>query len=213
MLFLAVFSVYVGTQLESIVAVAKFLAVMTSGAAFLSVARWYWWRIGVWSEIASICSSLIIGISLFWLVPDDSNADRFALRLAINMSVTAFVVIAVTYLKSQHGPSPQAIRFYERLRVSGWGWRRVQMITGLQAQSGDLLNATVGWLSSIVFLYALLFGVGHALFANWWGVAIAGFFGILGIAGIRYSLPNALREISEMRSDDSNVTSKRTDKY
>ena len=201
MLILAGLSVYVGTHLDSIVATAKYLAVMTAGAAFLAVARWYWWRIGVYSEIASISSSLVVGISLFWILPDEPGADRFALRLAVNMALTTLIVIIVSIVTSRRGPTPQTVEFYKRLRVSGRGWRRVQEMTGLAPQSGDLRNATAAWLSSIAVLYALLFGIGHAIFAQWSSVAISIAVGAIGLWGLGRTMPKTLREISDLRNN------------
>lgn len=167
MLVLTTIALLVTSQLENILSVFKFLLVMLSGNAFLVVARWYWWRVTIWSEIASLLSSLIVGALLMLTLTDADGQDFFAIRLLLNTVVTAAVCIAVTCVSSREGPTPQACRFYARLRMQGAGWARVREITKLAPISASHRTNAVAWLASVVLLYCALFALGQALLGDW----------------------------------------------
>ena len=164
MLLLALAAIAVATRISSILAVYKFLAVMGAGNAFLVIARWYWWRITIWSEIASLLSSLIVGISLLSVFPGE---EYFAVQLLINTLVTTLICLLVTYSTSRPGPTRQAETFYRKMRIHGPGWRRMQKKTGIAPRSADLTTSFIAWTASVVLLYCVLFGVGQLLFHNW----------------------------------------------
>lgn len=167
MLLLTVVALVITSYLDSILGVFKFLLVMLSGNAFLVIARWYWWRITVWSEIASLLSSLIVGVTLMYQLPDSDGNDLFAVRLLINSVVTALICITTTLFTSRKGPTSQAIAFYEKLRLQGAGWRRVRQLTGVEPLSASNWTNAVAWIMSIALLYSALFGVGYLLLGNW----------------------------------------------
>lgn len=201
MLVIVMLALLVGSHLQSVLEVYKYLAVMTAGGAFLAIARWYWWRVSVWSEIVSILTSLTVGISLFWILPDTENADYFAHRLAINMAVTTVIVLVTTMIASRAGPTEQATSFYKRLRVAGPGWSRIAKQTGISAESGDLHANFLSWLGSVALIYGLLFGLGYALLADW--QALYSSIAVVAVASLILAkyLPAVMRELSILKSD------------
>lgn len=203
MLVIVLLALLVGSHLQSVLEVYKYLAVMTSGGAFLAIARWYWWRVSVWSEIVSILTSLSVGLSLFWILPDTADTDYFAHRLAINMAVTTVIVLVTTMMASRTGPTKQAKSFYERLRVAGPGWERLAKDTGIAPESGDLRANFFSWIASVALIYGLLFALGYALLANWNALYIS--IAVAVLAGLILSkyLPAVMRELSVLRSDGS----------
>ena len=175
MLLLAIIAIGVGTQITSILAVYKFLSVMAAGNAFLVIARWYWWRITIWSEITSLISSFVVGVSLFYILPGD---DFFAVQLLANTLVTTGVCLSVTLITSRNGPTTQTEAFYRKMQIHGCGWKLLKDKTGVKAISADLKSNFIAWSASIILLYSVLFGVGQLLFHNWLSAFVFGLFAL-----------------------------------
>ena len=164
MLVLAVTAVLLATVLSGVLDAVKYIAVMVGGIAFPLIARWYWWRINVWSEISAMVSSLIVGNALLLLVPDQPGEDWFAVRLLINSLSGAAVSVIATLLTSKPEPTPQAIAFYRRMRIPGFGWERVRRIERLGKTPFSWRANAICCLASIALLTAVLLGVGYLIF-------------------------------------------------
>ena len=164
---LALVAVLLATVLSGVLDAVKYVAVMVGGVAFPLIARWYWWRVNVWSEISAMITSLVVGNALLVLLPDQPGEDWFAVRLLINSLAGAAVSIIVTLILSRSGPSPQAIAFHRRLRVAGVGWERVRRLTGLEKPPFSWKANGICCLASIALLMSLLLGIGYLLFGSW----------------------------------------------
>ena len=167
MLLITALAVLLATVLTGVLDAIKYLAVMVGGVAFPLIARWYWWRINVFSEISAMVCSLILGNALLVLVPDQEGQDWFAVRLAINSLVCATVSIAVTLATSHGGPSAHVIAFHQRMRISGWGWETVRRLHGLEQADFSWKTSGLCCLASIALLFSLLLGVGYLIFGDW----------------------------------------------
>lgn len=170
---IVILALIVTSMVTEILAAYKYLLVMMSGISFVLIARWYWWRINAWSEISSLIISLIVGNALFFILLDTPDTDYFAIRLAINTIATTVLCIIVTYLTSGNAPTAHARTFYRKMRIAGPGWRRVRKLEGLEeAADGNLRTAFAGWATSALFIYSLLFAVGHIIFLQWLSASI-----------------------------------------
>ena len=167
MLLLALVAVLLATVLSGVLDAVKYIAVMVGGIAFPLIARWYWWRINVWSEISAMVTSLIVGNALLVLVPDQAGEDWFAVRLLANSLAGATVSIVVTLLVSRSGPTEQTRAFYRRMRVAGPGWEKVRRLTGLARVPFSWKASGICCLASIALLMSLLLGTGYLLFGAW----------------------------------------------
>ena len=167
MLLLILLALIIATRITSILGAYQYLGVILTGVSFVLIARWYWWRINVWSEILSLITAAVAGNLLLFLLPDRPGEEWFAVRMLITVLVTMFVCILVTFLTSGKGPTPQAVAFYKRLRIHGRGWQRVRELTGLPPISANLLDNAIVCLASIVLLYSLMLGTGYILFEYW----------------------------------------------
>ena len=176
MTLLIVIAILIGTRLTGLLDAYKYLFVFWGGISFVLIARWYWWRINIWSEIATLATAAIVGNLLFIVLPDRTGEDWFAVRMLVNFVVTTAVCIAVTYLTTRDGPSSQAVEFYKRMRIHGAGWSRVRRITDIAPLDSDLKDNAIAWLASVLFIYGLLFASGYALFAQW---SMAGLFSVV----------------------------------
>jgi len=171
MLVLTVLALLTATKLTGILDAYKYLGVLTAGVGTVMIARWYWWRVNAWSEISALLASLATGNLLALLLPDVKVngavvENWFAVRVAINMAVTLVIWVGVTFLTSRT-PCPQTETFYRKMRIAGPGWQRMRRQTGVEPLTGELLHATIAWVSSIFFLFGLLLGIGSLLFHNW----------------------------------------------
>lgn len=167
MVVLAVLSILVATRLSGLLDAYKYLAVFWGGISFVLIVRWYWWRINAWSELVTLLFAAVFGNVLFIFLPDSETADLFAVRMLVNFIATTLVCVAVTYLTSSAGPTMQAVEFYRRIRVHSPGWQLVCNRFGIQPIAANLKESTVLFFASAVFMYALLFACGYALFADW----------------------------------------------
>ena len=176
MAVLIVIAILIGTRLTGLLDAYKYLFVFWGGISFVLIARWYWWRINIWSEIVTLAMAAIVGNLLFILLPDQPGEDWFAVRMLINFIVTTVVCIAVTYLTTRDGPSSQAVEFYKRMRIQGAGWSRVRRITDIAPLDVGFRDNAIAWSASVLFIFGLLFASGYALFGDW---SMAGLYSLV----------------------------------
>ncbi len=200
MLLLCLFALIVAGNLQSILGAYKYLAVMGAGNAFVLIARWYWWRVNVWTEIASLASSLVVGGLLFWLLPDRPGEDWFAVRIAANLLTTTAIAIAVTLLTGAREPSAADLAFHRQLRIGGIGWRRAELASGVAAEPWDWRSSALSWASSVALIYALLLGMGYAVLGRWSAFAGCVVVAIVSAVVLHDRLPIILAQIRQLRS-------------
>jgi Na+/proline symporter len=130
----------------------------TAGTGAVLLARWLWWRVNAWSEIAAMAAS-IAGCAVARLPAVAAHLAEGWPRLLFVVGVTSVAWVAVTLLTR---PCSMAtlLHFFRRVRPGG-AWGPVAAAAGTPAASlrADLLL----WLASTVATYALLFASGHAL--------------------------------------------------
>ena len=202
MLALVVLAVVVAAQMESILGIYKYLAVILTGPAFVAIARWYWWRINIYSELSALATAAVVGNAALVILPDASGEDWFAVRMLATVAVTTAVAVAVTLWTSTQGPSRQAVTFYTRMRIHGPGWSRVARQTGIDPLPGGLKVNLVACLASIALLYSLLLGIGHALLERWGPTAGCAAVAAVAVLVLARTLP---RSLAQLRRPSSGV--------
>ena len=140
MLVLTGIALLVTTHLTSILDAYKYVAMVFGGIGTVMIARWYWWRVNAWAEIAAIVTSLIVANALQLLLPNTPGADLFAVRLALTIATVTVVWVVVALLTSPRTPSVHTIAFYSRMRIAGPGWKRVREMAGIDVEPGELLH-------------------------------------------------------------------------
>ncbi len=176
MLMLTIMALVVSTKLTGIIDAYKYLGVVLSGLGTVLILRWYWWRVSAGSEVVAIIGSLLIGNACeYWLQnPVDAagvETDYFAYRAIVTTFGTAVVWMGYTALTSL-APTASAVKFCREVRPSGPGWALVRNQENIPKEPGEFVRSTVGWLASIAFIYAMLLGIGSAIFSRWTGVAV-----------------------------------------
>ncbi|MCP3675475.1 MAG: Na+:solute symporter [Gammaproteobacteria bacterium] len=197
MLALTLVALIVTTQLTSILDAYEYISVIVIPISVVLIARWYWWRINVWSEISALLTAVIGGNALVYLLPDSGEEKWFAVRMLITTGMTLVVCLVVTFLTSTKGPSPQAIKFYGRLRIHGKGWEKVREISNVTPISAGIKDSAITCVASIIWIYAMLLGIGHALFEQ--GDSFAVYFVIAVCSGyvISKMLPKVISKLRE----------------
>ncbi|MCC7126696.1 MAG: Na+:solute symporter [Acidobacteria bacterium] len=156
-------------SLDSARATFNLLLSIGAGTGLLYLLRWFWWRINAWSEIAAMASSFVLALMLFVLERGGVAIPQH-LSLVGTVMITTAVWMAATVLTE---PTDEATlkRFYQRVRPAGPGWRHVRAALGGLPSTDDLGAAFRGTIAGCAFVYAALFGAGHALMGH--GVALA----------------------------------------
>lgn len=162
--------------MSSIVGAWKFLAQISAGLGAVVLARWLWWRVNAWSEIAVMTSSLVASAAL--LAFTDLG---FPFSLALVVAITLPVTLVVTLCTE---PEPQALLlgFYRKVRPPGW-WGPVARPAGLPERGlgfGDLARVLAGSLG----VYGLLLGAGGLLLGGGAKSLAAGAVGLALLAWV-----------------------------
>jgi Na+/proline symporter len=150
-----------------------FLLLLTLGAGIglVYIARWFWWRVNAWSEIAAMIASSVIGFVLGMSPQWGGPTFPFASQVVINLLGSTVVWMAIT-LVTQPVAMDRLVEFYRRVRPPGW-WGPVREAAGVvgPAPTGRLKQGLVLWLLGTAFIYAAMFGVGKLLLLEWvWGL-------------------------------------------
>ncbi len=152
-----------------------FLLLLTLGAGIglVYIARWFWWRVNAWSEIAAMIASAGIGFALGMSPTWGGPSFPFAAKVTLNLIGSTIVWVSVTFLTPPVAME-KLVDFYRRVRPPGW-WGPVRAVAGDVAPStGGLRHGVKMWALSVAFVYSALFGSGKLLLLEWeWGLAFA----------------------------------------
>jgi solute:Na+ symporter, SSS family len=207
----AVLGTIVAFQVDEIFDIIVFLLLFDAGAGVLLAARWFWWRVNAWADVAAHLSGL--PIALLFLRPEwifGEGAD-FATPIAAAIGLgTSWDAVFVTKLLVARlagvmiwlplvlflpSASPDVLdQFYRRVRPFGW-WGPVAR-RNPEVSSPDRFGRDVALVLVTVGLYfSLLFAVGALLLAKWNLLAITAVVAAAGYYGfIRLVPPNRADE-------------------
>tara|TARA_Y100001968_G_scaffold92788_1_gene83419 strand:- start:6739 stop:8478 length:1740 start_codon:yes stop_codon:yes gene_type:complete len=160
----------------SIIGIYKLLFTLQAGRSVAVIARWYWWRMTIYAELAAMLSSLICGAVLFCSMNTD---QQFALMITINMAISGCVTVITAALTSRHGPAATDIQFQRQTRVTGPGWNRVTRHNSLHHQPHGLRHLVTLWLLSIVVIYSLFSLIAAVLMFSTLAISISAMLLIL----------------------------------
>jgi hypothetical protein len=135
-----------------------------AGTGLLYLARWFWWRVNAWSEVAAMASSFIVALGLF-LARRGGVAMEDPTPLLITVGVTSVVWIATTFATKPVNRE-QLIAFYTLVRPGGPGWRDIRAASGVAAAPDSLAHALMGWVAGCTFVYSALFGTGSYIYGQ-----------------------------------------------
>ena len=137
---------------------------LTAGVGLVMILRWYWWRVSAWSEIAALIASAVISNALLLAhVFTDANAP--AEVLLVTVPITTVVWIVVTYLAPAESDAT-LVRFYERVRPSAFGWRRIASLARPAPGAEPLGVNAIDWVAGCGLVYGALFGIGKIVLGD-----------------------------------------------
>ncbi|NIR45982.1 MAG: Na+:solute symporter [Gemmatimonadetes bacterium] len=153
---------------DDIGTVFRFMIAIGTGPGAVLILRWFWWRVNAWAELAAMLAGM--GIALLSYLPTFEGME-FGVRLAVTAFGSAAIWIPAMFLTRPESEETLA-EFYRRTRPGGPGWRRQRERTGLEPLQ-NLGSDVASGIAGIVLLFALLFGVGSAVLADWRNALLA----------------------------------------
>jgi hypothetical protein len=180
-IILMVVSVFVTMFITRISGAWEFILECGAGLGLVLILRWFWWRINAWSEISAMITPFLIlpivryvGISF----PDS---------LFFLVGITTIVWLTVTYL-TKPTDNEVLVSFYKKIHPGGVLWRQISdTLPEVKSDSGFGIMF-VNWISGVVLVYSLLFGVGNLILSDYLEAIIFIGVGILAGSIIFYNL-------------------------
>jgi Na+/proline symporter len=146
-------------MMETISGAWAFIIEAGAGLGLVLIARWFWWRVNAWSELAAMLTPFAV---FAWV--KTSTTLEFPVSLFLIVSVTTVAWIAVTLLTKPS--ATETLRaFYTRVHPGGWWGPVSASLPGVRPDSG-YGRLLVDWLAGVVLVYAVLFGVGKILLGS-----------------------------------------------
>src|SRR5664280_1755268 len=126
-----------------------------AGTGLLYLLRWFWWRITAWCEIVAMISSF--GVAIVFLILKKNGVEfGFSEQLLIGIAITTVSWIAAAFL----GPRTDEavlVKFYEKVRPFGPGWRHIQAMASVAEVEGDNIPlALIGWSMGCTMILSLI---------------------------------------------------------
>ncbi len=151
----------VSRKADSIGGMWKLLIAFTSGLGVVYVARWFWWRVNAWSEVAAMVAS---GVSTI-VVTKYTDLD-FAHQLCVILPISIVSWVSITLI-TQPVSMEKLTEFYKRVRPYPFFWKPVlQNISdpASRACPDDFAKNARSWLWGVIAVYSLLFAIGKWIF-------------------------------------------------
>lgn len=176
---LMVVALIVTSQIQTLESAFKFMIECGAGLGAVLILRWYWWRINAWSEIVATIAPFI-AFSFIKFYTDLEFPDS----LFVTVGFTTVAWLIATFVTA---PTELQVlkNFYRRVEPEGF-WQPVA--NGADSKKSTLLPLLACWLLGIGLGYAILFGLGALIFADWQGGLIYGVVAIVCAVGIHQLL-------------------------
>ena len=162
MVLVAVLAGLTSLMMTSVAKAWMFWTLLGAGAGLVKLMRWYWWRINAWSEIAAMGNSLVLStlLNTFTRLP-------YWEKLVLNIGVSTAVWVTVT-LMTRPADTEKLVQFYRKVRPSAFGWGPIAALAGTDGEKPiSLRREALYWGVSVVFIYALTFGLGKLVLLEW----------------------------------------------
>ncbi len=175
-------SILVTLVIQTISGAWQFIIEAGAGLGLVLILRFYWWRINAWSELTATVASLLVYayMKLYTRV-------AFPETLFYIGGCTTALWLLVTFL-TPPVEREHLVRFYQRVRPGGIGWRAVQKDLPDPEQDIGFGWLFVDWACGVLLVYMTLFGVGKVILGELLlGLSLL-FVGLLAAAVIYWDL-------------------------
>lgn len=155
----------VGLSIHNIGEAWIFLWGVSSGLGFFLIARWFWWRINAWSEIAALIASICLSLTTYVL--EEMNVisvDFFTKIMIIPLSI--LIGLLVTYVTSPE-TNKTLTEFYNRIRPDGfWNFDNKKNSYSIRSIVTPLISSIFLALSILLMIFGLIqFATGNITLA------------------------------------------------
>jgi len=162
----------------------EFVRVTGAGVGVILILRWFWWRVNAWTEITALGTSLFVTLvfevyAVYQAVyVKGAEYNLFSTPCTFcgvtwDFAAKLFVIIPVSFVAGiiatlVTAPTERArlVSFFRKVRPGG-AWGDIASEAGVKAE-GLSWRGIRGWLVSVVFIYALTFGIGKLIFSPGW---------------------------------------------
>jgi len=149
----------------------EFIINASAGMGAVLILRWFWWRINAWSEISAMIAPLIIYPIARWGFGMQSPITLYPIVLG-----TTIVWLTVTYL-TKPTEKQTLHKFYKKVHPGGLGWKMISKELPNVKSDTNFGLSFVNWLSGVVLIYSILFGIGKLIFGDY---ALGLFYFVIG---------------------------------
>ncbi len=142
----------------------KLIISVTAGVGSVYIARWYWWRVNAWSEMAAMATAMVttLALALFSRLPSLSGAAwlSFPFSTALTAGLSIIVWVPVTFL-TRPVSKEHLERFYGRVRPGGTGWKKIY--SGMEDAGAKTVPSMHAGLRTLISIISTLFMTGCML--------------------------------------------------
>ena len=148
----------------------KYQANLVAGFGFVTVARWFWWRINAWSEMTALLGSAVGTVLANHVLHIPTFGWKFIFTAVI--SIIGFISVAAV---TRPDPLESLARFCRMVKPYPWGWRPVREAYPDLEWSPHLSRNVLLWITGTVAVFCVCFGLGNVLLSSLtWGVGLLG---------------------------------------
>lgn len=170
---ITVLALIISTHIQSIAEAWRWVLALGAGLGFATLARWFWWRINAWSEIASMIAA-VLGMMVIPLLAPSIGSDYL---MFWNGMIGFIVCVGVTWFTTEKRKNKQVWKFVTQIDPVGfWG----NYYSGVESRQKQRLfwDQIKYWGIGCLGIYSILFGVGYLIFNS---MLIGSFSLFLGI--------------------------------
>ena len=153
----------------------KYHALLVAGYGFVTVARWFWWRINAWAEVASLLGSCVGALLSSHVIPFETYGEKFF--FTASLSIGAWVVVAMFTKPSS---MDRLAKFCRAVRPYPALWGPVRERYPDIEWSPHLPRSLALWVIGLIGLYCICFGTGHLLLGS--SMVTVGLWAVAGCA-------------------------------
>ena len=155
-----IIAMLVTTQVKSISGVWEFIMECGAGLGLLLMARWFWFKISAWAEIAATITPFIVyGILKFVLsnqypvLKESISSNPTSFFITVGITTLVWVIIS---LLNRRDDTVKIKEFQARIYPAGFDNYKKRMP-----------SLFICWLGGILIVYSFLFMVGKIIFLEW----------------------------------------------
>ncbi|MBU0581149.1 MAG: Na+:solute symporter [Candidatus Margulisbacteria bacterium] len=184
-IILAILAIIMSTHITSIAAAWKYVLALGAGLGFATLARWFWWRVNAYTEIAGMITALLSCLIIPWLIPSITS-DYLMLYSAFISTIICLIVILYT---TNNKKQKHLVSFIKQIKPLGfWGnyYSKKESAKAIQ----EFYSSLKTWLLGSLSIYGLLFGLGFIIFQNYFVGIINLLIGIFCLSKVLKSITN-----------------------